>query len=374
LAAAWLASRIRLLLKERHGLGGVFATKLGTLKGGQPESVMRYPEADLRAHISRADPYTRRRILESYSQIDEVLAIASPDRHEAALDVGCGAGYETFALAGEFDRVIAIDVSRRALRTARGLARRFRLERIHFRRRNALAPARSGPFDFVYCNVMSHGTRSRCELVRRLVLATKPGGSLFISEECEGYAPLEAERAILERDERLLRERLRQVINALLGLTSFRFFASGTLGPILANYGAAVTHTETHDWERLPYLERTWARRVKAVQSAPVAHPDYHVLPTSLRDVGDLCRPLLGRRLSAHERLLVRQSARSDAQLAPLAMFLLMVEAVDPRLSAEHLPLTTRLRSRLPATLRRAEPDWPLLDELFAEFRTLVSR
>jgi protein-L-isoaspartate O-methyltransferase len=334
---------------------------------------MRYPEADLRTRIFRADPYTRRRIVESYSLIDDVLEIAAPDGHEAAFDVGCGAGYETFALAGEFDRVIAIDVSRRALRTARGIARRFRLERIHFHRRNALAPDVSGPFDFVYCNVMSHGTRSRCELVRQLVLATKLGGSLFISEECEGYAPLESERAIQERDERFLRGRLRQVINALLGLTSFRFFASGTMEPILANYGAAVTHTETRDWERLPYLERTWARRVKTVQLTQAGHPDYHVLPKNLRDLGDLFRPLLGRRLSPHERLLIRQSARSDEQLAPLAMFLLMAEAVDPRLSAEHLPLTTRLHSRLPAILRRGEPDWPLLDELFAEFRTLVS-
>jgi hypothetical protein len=209
--------------------------------------------------------------------------------------------------------------------------------------------------------------------MRRLVLALKPGGWLFVSEECEGYVPLETEKGILKRDQRILRDRLRQVMSGVLGLTSFRFFVSGTIAPLLENQGAVVMHTETYDWEGLPYLQRTWARRIAEPKSTRPAHPDYQVLPEGLRNLRDCCLPFIGRQLSPEERRRVKKLAKLDDRLAPLAMFLLMAEHVDPGLSSEQPSLMTKLRSHIPASRHRAHLDWLRLSELFAEFRALVS-
>jgi hypothetical protein len=54
-------------------------------------------------------------------------------------------------------------------------------------------------------------------------------------------------------------------------------------------------------------------------------------------------------------------------------MFLLIAQLVDPGLSNEQPSLMTGFRSHVPATLRRAQPDWQGLRELFAEFRARVA-
>ena len=43
--------------------------------------------------------------------VDECLALAEPSEHHRALDFGCGTGRLSFALAGQFDDVTAVDVS-----------------------------------------------------------------------------------------------------------------------------------------------------------------------------------------------------------------------------------------------------------------------
>jgi 2-polyprenyl-3-methyl-5-hydroxy-6-metoxy-1,4-benzoquinol methylase len=333
---------------------------------------MRHADADLRQRELRADPYTVHRIKDrSYSRIAEILAHCSGVDHEAALDVGCGAGFDTFALAAEFDRIIAIEVERRPLRTARRIAREHQLVRVAFRRQDARIPASGGPFDFIYCNAMSHYTPQRGRLVETLVQSAKPEGWLFISEETEGYAPLEIEKAIRERDNRRLRARLRQVMNGVLGVPAFRFFVSGTLEPLLFACGAEVTRTDTTDWVGLPYLQRTWARRVNETMAVE-AIDDYTDLPEELVQLRDVWKPLVGRQLTRDERFQLLEFAKSESRLAPFAIFVLIIEVVDAGLSWE-TSLIEKIRSRGPARLRGAQPDWERVDDLFTQFRDLVA-
>src|SRR5438445_3936849 len=275
---------------------------------------MRYADADLRKHELPADPYTIHRIQDqSYERIAELLARCSDVGHEAALDVGCGAGFDTFALAGEFDRIIAIEVQRRPLRTARRIAREHQLGRISFRRQDALRPASGGPFDFIYCNGMSHYTPQRARLVETLVQSAKPGGWIFIGEETEGYAPLEIENAIRDQDSRSLRARLRQILNGILGLPEFMFFVSGNLEPLLFACGAEATWSDTTEWMGLPYFQRTLARRANQTMVAAAIQGDYTELPGEIGRLQEICKPVLGRPPPRDQRLQLSDFAEPEA-------------------------------------------------------------
>jgi len=334
---------------------------------------VRHADADLRKRELRADPYTVRRIQdESYERIPEILGHCFSMGHEAALDVGCGAGFDTFALAAEFDRVIAIEIQRRPLRTARRIARQHHIARVAFHRQDARIPASGGPFDFIYCNGMSHYTPQRARLVETLVQSVKPDGWLFISEETEGYPPLEIEKAIRQRDNRSLRERLRQVMNGVLGFPGFRFFASGSLESLLFACGAKVTRSDTTDWLGLPYWQRTWARRVAETVEVETIQGDYTHLPDELGRLRDVCKPLVGRKLTKDERFRLLDFAKSEGRLAPFAMFVLIIEAVDASLSSE-TSLMERIRRRGPTRLQEAQPKWERVDHLFTQFRELVA-
>jgi release factor glutamine methyltransferase len=73
--------------------------------------------------------------------VETVLALSErPD--ETIADVGTGCGAIALALAAERPgaRIIAVDASRRALRTARGNARRLGLSNVEFRRGDLYAP------------------------------------------------------------------------------------------------------------------------------------------------------------------------------------------------------------------------------------------
>jgi len=219
---------------------------------------------------------------------------------------------------------------------------------------------------------MSHYTQQRARLVETLVQSAKPNGWLFIGEETEGYAPLEIEKAIGERDNRSLRARLRQVMNGILGFPAFRFFASGTLEPLLFACGAEATWSDTTDWVGLPYFQRTWARRVSETILVDEIHGDYTDLPDELGQLRDVCKPLVGRRLTRDERFRLLEFAESGGRLAPFAIFLLIIEVIDARLSWE-TSLTEKIRNRTPTRLKGAQPDWERVDDLFTQFRDLVA-
>jgi SAM-dependent methyltransferase len=154
----------------------------------------------------RVDAYTAQRLGGGDAQIAGVLARCEGLTHGEALDVGYGAGFETFALASRFERVVAIDNRADFIRKARRIARDRGVENITFLRHEALEPLPdTHRFDFVYCNNMSHHVASRCRLIARLADAVRPGGWLFMSEEAEGLPPMMIEQALDTRDDVALR-------------------------------------------------------------------------------------------------------------------------------------------------------------------------
>ena len=79
---------------------------------------LRHPECDLRSwlqkHSGIASDYTARRITGSYPRIQRILGDTQGLSYNAAFDIGCGSGFDSFAMAVHFDQVVAIDTDHTA--------------------------------------------------------------------------------------------------------------------------------------------------------------------------------------------------------------------------------------------------------------------
>ncbi len=87
--------------------------------------------------------------------VEKVLELATRER-ESILDLGTGSGNIAVALASELPRarIVAVDVSERALRVARRNAALHKVRRIEFRRSDLFSAFRGtgDRFDFIVCN------------------------------------------------------------------------------------------------------------------------------------------------------------------------------------------------------------------------------
>lgn len=106
-------------------------------------------------------------------------ALGLPYGRDAALDVGCGIGRVTGALAERFARVVGVDVSQGMLAhaaTTWGDPAPYELVLVDGR---SLAPLADGTFDLVYSRlVLQHapGARVALGLVEEIVRVLRPGG------------------------------------------------------------------------------------------------------------------------------------------------------------------------------------------------------
>ena len=110
--------------------------------------------------------------------LERARQLGFPRASERALDVGCGAGRITRALAGRFDACLGIDVSEAMVR----YATRVNTDRLNcsFRRLGAddLAELEGDSFDLVWCVlVLQHLPSASAELaVTSLISLVRPGG------------------------------------------------------------------------------------------------------------------------------------------------------------------------------------------------------
>jgi SAM-dependent methyltransferase len=132
----------------------------------------------------------------------ELLALAGADRAEEVLEVGCGIGVGTAALARHYRcRVVGVDRSPRMVEWARRRAReRGVADRVELVVADATAlPFEDGRFDVVIAESVLAFVADRATAVREMVRVTKPGGRIGISESI-WTRPLSPELAALARD------------------------------------------------------------------------------------------------------------------------------------------------------------------------------
>ncbi len=355
-------------------------------------AVIRHPECDIRPWLKdnegSVSPYTVQRITQSYLFIDDLLS-----RHEgmgaaSAFDVGCGAGFDTFAIGRHFDHVLAIDRDRRAIREARVIAKGAGVSHVTFEKANIESSHGKREFDFVYCNLMSHNVSSRCALLSRLRRAMKPGSCLLYSEHTEGYPPMEIHRAIVARDQVQLVSRIWQVLRGFTGQSGFRFFLAGTAQSLLeASQLSVVTH-EFQNWNGMRIIERMTAR---AESGAPGRSPDADYLDThaDFAQVRTQFKEMLSARprsgYSSSQRSRIESLSESGGnRYAPFLLFLLMADLALPSFCANRSSLgrtievwqriARRLGSGLGHWTPRTSLDWGALEDLDSRFIRAMRR
>ena len=123
--------------------------------------------------------YRRRDEDEAERAADFIERVAAPEPGACLLDVGCGRGRHARVFARRGYRVTGIDLSRRALATARRRAKDEDLS-IDFRRRDMRAPMGHGAFDGVV-NLFSsfgyfHTENEHQQVIDHVAEALRPGG------------------------------------------------------------------------------------------------------------------------------------------------------------------------------------------------------
>jgi ubiquinone/menaquinone biosynthesis C-methylase UbiE len=102
------------------------------------------------------------------------------------VDVGCGMGYFTVALAelvGPSGHVQAVDLQSQQLRVAERRCRRAKVaDRVRFVEASADSLRLTGPVDFVLAFWMVHEVRDRAGFFEQLRAVTEPGARVLVAE------------------------------------------------------------------------------------------------------------------------------------------------------------------------------------------------
>ena len=252
----------------------------------------------LENHREIASEYTVKRINSSYSHIEQVLEGCDGLSNAAALDIGCQAGLDSFALANHFDRVVAIDPDAAAIAEADAIARGAGVTNVRFDTARAEYYEPSEVFSFVYCNMMSHNVDSRCLLAVRIAMSMEERGWLHYAEEQEGYGPLELHRGIQRQDVGAVSERLRQILRGFTRTKGFRFFLAGSIEPLLEVLGfRCVTH-QTSSWNGMQFQESMLCIREAAPSETQPdgSDPDYLKVPDPFQEIKDRFGALIAKR------------------------------------------------------------------------------
>jgi SAM-dependent methyltransferase len=304
-------------------------------------------------------PYTAERIAHSYANIERLLSTCQSVGTRCAVDIGCGSGFDSFALGAHFDRVGAVDADPKAIGEARRIACLAGVSNIEFECVAADEYLERGgpPADFVLCNVMSHHLGSRCHLARAVAPWLRGGGWLVYAEESEGYGPMEVHRAIARRDRIQLAHRVQQVLNGFTGTPEFRFFVSGTMQALVESIGFAVVGREVGRWNGLVTMERLFCQKTSEASSgsARPVDADYLTLAPEFADTRRHFATWLAERpragLTPAQRKAIWTQATAAANVfSPFLVFLLMADVARLRPSA--VPASSLTARRVCAALR----------------------
>jgi ubiquinone/menaquinone biosynthesis C-methylase UbiE len=110
-------------------------------------------------------------------RLRRLIAFAAPHPGDRALDVACGPGIVSAALAAAGALAVGIDLTREMIREARGAGGgpyvRGEVERL---------PFGAGVFDLVLCRNSCHHFTEPSEVVREMARVVRPGGSVVIED------------------------------------------------------------------------------------------------------------------------------------------------------------------------------------------------
>jgi SAM-dependent methyltransferase len=113
-------------------------------------------------------------------------------------EIGCGTGQTSLYLARADRQVVALDLSREALKLGAAAAQRYGIERVTFVEADlSRLPLKAGAFDLVYSSGVLHHTPDPRAAFARIVDAVRPGGMIVIGlYNTVARLPLRARRVV----------------------------------------------------------------------------------------------------------------------------------------------------------------------------------
>src|ERR1700738_231284 len=141
---------------------------------------------------STATRYLASPVHSSGADLDRLARLARESRISSALDLGCGAGHASYALArGGASRVVAYDLSEQMLEVAAAEAKERGHDQIEFR----AGPAEQLPFpdtsfDLVVTRYSAHHWMNALAAVHEAARILKPGGTLIVIDVLAPENPL----------------------------------------------------------------------------------------------------------------------------------------------------------------------------------------
>lgn len=235
-------------------------------------------QTNLNQYASRASAYRDSAVHSAGPDLERACGLIADWRSPSpsALDVGCGAGHLSYALAPSLTHVVALDPSAEMLATVTEGAAARGLMHIETRQGSAEAlPFASASFDLVCTRYSAHHWTDLELALRELRRVLKPGGRLLVIDALgEENALVDTHLQTLEllRDRSHVRNRSRTQWAHLLVATHFSELLYESW-PIRMEFSAWVARMDTPP-SRIEALREVQNHAPSEVQDALAIEPD----------------------------------------------------------------------------------------------------
>jgi SAM-dependent methyltransferase len=114
---------------------------------------------------------------------DSIVALADPAPADRLLDIACGPGYLTMALAQRAAGAVGLDATDKFIFGAAGEAARRGITNVHFVIGDVMRLAfRDSSFDLVACKMAFHHFPEPAAVLGQMARVTRPGGKIIIAD------------------------------------------------------------------------------------------------------------------------------------------------------------------------------------------------
>lgn len=199
-----------------------------------------------REFTRQADHFASSPELSRANLVQPIVDAVAPNRSSVILDVACGPGIVSAALAPHAQEVVAFDLTPEMLAQARQRCASAGIDNVSFREGSASdLPFADNSFDAVVTRLSIHHFQAPERPMAEMARVLKPGGTLVVADVISSEVPEESE--------------LHNAIEVLRDPSHVRMLPASELAALIEAAGLTIGHQST--WDQTREFEE-WARIV----------------------------------------------------------------------------------------------------------------